>query len=288
MLAQFVLSGLTTGAIYAVIALGFTLIYSSSDVINFAQGEFVMIGGMTTAILVESGMPLLWAALLAVAAACLIGALVYELAVRPARTTDPVVVIILTIGVSIFIKGIAQIIYGKQLHKLPYFSGETPVQFLGATLTTQALWVFAGVAALMALLFAFFRYSLAGKSFVAISANRSAAILVGINIRSSLLASFCLSATIGAIGGVLVTPITTTSFEAGTSLALKGFAAAVLGGLGNAPGAVLGGLVLGTLEALSAGYVSSNYKDAIAFILIILIMLVFPRGILSLRQHERV
>ena len=288
MLAQFVLSGLTTGAIYAVIALGFTLIYSSSDVINFAQGEFVMIGGMTTAILVEAGVPLLWAALAAVAVACLIGALVYELAVRPARTTDPVVVIILTIGVSIFIKGIAQIVYGKQLHKLPYFSGEAPVQFLGATLTTQALWVFAGVAALMALLFVFFRFSLVGKSFLAISANRSAAILVGINIRSSLLASFCLSATIGAIGGVLVTPITTTSFEAGTSLALKGFAAAVLGGLGNAPGAVLGGLVLGTLEALSAGYVSSNYKDAIAFILIILIMLVFPRGILSLRQHERV
>ena len=288
MLAQFVLSGLTTGAIYAVIALGFTLIYSSSDVINFAQGEFVMIGGMTTAILVEAGMPLLWAALVAVAVACLIGALVYELAVRPARTTDPVVVIILTIGVSIFIKGIAQIVYGKQLHKLPYFSGEVPVQFLGATLTTQALWVFAGVAALMALLFVFFRFSLVGKSFIAISANRSAAILVGINIRSSLLASFCLSATIGAIGGVLVTPITTTSFEAGTSLALKGFAAAVLGGLGNAPGAVLGGLVLGTLEALSAGYVSSNYKDAIAFILIILIMLVFPRGILGLRQHDRV
>lgn len=288
MLTQFVLSGLTTGAIYAVIALGFTLIYSSSDVINFAQGEFVMIGGMTTAILVEAGMPLLWAALVAVAVACLIGALVYELAVRPARTTDPVVVIILTIGVSIFIKGIAQIVYGKQLHKLPYFSGEVPVQFLGATLTTQALWVFAGVAALMALLFVFFRFSLVGKSFIAISANRSAAILVGINIRSSLLASFCLSATIGAIGGVLVTPITTTSFEAGTSLALKGFAAAVLGGLGNAPGAVLGGLVLGTLEALSAGYVSSNYKDAIAFILIILIMLVFPRGILGLRQHDRV
>ena len=288
MLTQFVLSGLTTGAIYAVIALGFTLIYSSSDVINFAQGEFVMIGGMTTAILVEAGMPLLWAALVAVAVACLIGALVYELAVRPARTTDPVVVIILTIGVSIFIKGVAQIVYGKQLHKLPYFSGEVPVQFLGATLTTQALWVFAGVAALMALLFVFFRFSLVGKSFIAISANRSAAILVGINIRSSLLASFCLSATIGAIGGVLVTPITTTSFEAGTSLALKGFAAAVLGGLGNAPGAVLGGLVLGTLEALSAGYVSSNYKDAIAFILIILIMLVFPRGILGLRQHDRV
>jgi len=285
---QFVLSGLTTGAIYALVALGFTLIYSCSDVINFSQGEFVMIGGMTAAILCETGIPLPVAIIIAIAVACVIGGLVYELAIRPARTNDRVVIIILTIGVAIFIKGIAQVVFGKQLHKLPYFSGEAPIHFLGATLTTQALWVLGGAAAIMALLLVFFRFSIAGKSFIAMSANRFAALLVGTNVRLNLLVSFCLSATIGAIGGILITPITTTSFEAGTFLALKGFAAAVLGGLGNAPGAVLGGLLLGTLEALSAGYLSSTFKDAIAFLLIILIMLVFPQGIFSPRQHERV
>ena len=287
-LTQFVLGGLTIGAIYAVVALGFTLIYNASDVINFAQGEFVMIGGLTAAILCEMGVPLIPAAAIAVLAAVVVGALVYELAIRPARTADPVTIIILTIGISIFIKGITQIVFDKQFHALPYFSSTAPMHLFGATLTTQMLWVFGGVTLMMGLLYLFLRFSLIGQSLIAMSANRMAAIIVGINVRRGLLLSFALSALIGAIGGILVTPITTTAFDAGTFLALKGFAAAVLGGLGSAVGAVVGGLVLGALEALAAGYLTSTYKDAVAYLAIILIMLAFPSGILNFRRFDRV
>jgi branched-chain amino acid transport system permease protein len=287
-LTQFILGGLTTGAIYAVVALGFTLIYNASDVINFAQGEFVMIGGLTAAVLHEMGVGMFPAALIAILAAGIVGALVYELAIRPARTSDPVTIIILTIGISIFIKGIAQIVFDKQFHALPYFSSTTPMHVFGASFTSQMVWVMGGVAIMMTLLYVFLRFSLVGRSLIAMSANRLAATIIGVNVRRSLLLSFVLSALIGAVGGVLVTPITTTAFDAGAFLALKGFAAAVFGGLGSTPGAVLGGLILGILESLAAGYITSTYKDAVAYLLIILIMLLFPSGILNFKRFDRV
>lgn len=287
-MTQFIMAGLTIGAIYAIVALGFTLIFSSSHVINFAQGEFVMIGGMATAMLHAVGMPLLSAALIAIVIASVVGMLVYELAIRPARTRDPVIIIIITIGVSIFIKGVSQIVLGKQLHTFPGISGDISFEFLDATVTAQALWVLLGVGVIALVLFCIARFTLIGKAFIAMSTNAAAAVTVGINPRSSLLLCFAISAAIGSVGGILATPITATSFEIGTTLALKGFAAAVLGGLGNAPGALVGGLTLGVLESLAAGYLSSTYKDAVAYFVIILILLIFPHGLLSLARHERV
>lgn len=285
---QFTMSGLTVGAVYAVVGLGFTIIYNASGVLNFAQGEFVMIGGMVTVFAVAAGAPLPLAIVLAIVAAAIVGIGLHRLAIEPARDASPVVLIIITIGGALVIRGIAQIVFDKQLHKLPGFSGDAPVNFLGASILPQALWVLGGTAIMVALVSLFFARTMIGKAVLATAANRLAAQLVGVNTSVILAISFALSAAIGAIAGILVTPITFTHYEVGTMLALKGFAALVLGGLGNPMGAILGGLLLGLCEQLSAGYISSTYKDAFAFIVMIGVLLVRPSGLLGSKLAERV
>ena len=287
-LLQFIFSGLTVGAVYALVALGFTLIYSASDVVNFAQGEFVMLGGMVTVVVSAAGVPLPLAALIAVGVAVLVGLGLHRLAIEPARGASPVALIIITIGASIFIRGVAQNLFDKQFHKLPAFSGDTPFIVYGATLLPQSLWVMGGAAVIVTILYVFLEATVVGKAVLATAANRLAARLVGINPTMIVTLSFGLSAAIGAIAGILVTPITLTSYGIGTLLALKGFAAGMLGGMGNPLGAVLGGLLLGLLEALGAGYLSSTYKDGIAFIIILVVLFVLPQGLLGKRSVERV
>lgn len=285
---QFAMSGLTVGAVYGIVALGFTLIYNASGVMNFAQGEFVMIGGMVTVSAVGAGVPLPLAALIAVIVAAGVGVLLQRLAIEPVRDAPPVVLIIITVGAALVIRGVAQIVFGKQLHKLNDFSGDTPLAFLGASILPQALWVLAGTLLIVALVWLFLNWTMLGKALIATSANRLAAKLVGINISFILALAFALSAIIGAAAGILVTPITFTYAEVGTLLALKGFAALVLGGLGSPLGAVIGGLVLGLSEAFAAGYLSSTYKDAVALLLMIAVLLLRPRGILGQVAAERV
>lgn len=287
-LMQFLLSGLTVGAVYALVALGFTIIYNASDVVNFAQGEFVMIGGMVTFFAVAAGVPLPAAALLAIFTAMAVGLVLYRFAIEPARGASVVALIIITIGASIFLRGVAQIVFDKQFHRLPAFSGEAPFRVLGATLLPQSLWVLAGTAITVLALWLFFQRTLFGKAITATSANRLAAQLVGVDTNKVVAVSFALSGAIGALAGILITPITLTSYDVGTLLALKGFAAAMLGGMGNPLGAVVGGLLLGMVEQLSAGLLSSKYKDAVAFILILLTLFVLPNGLFGRPRVERV
>jgi branched-chain amino acid transport system permease protein len=285
---QFLFGGLTVGAVYAMVALGFTIIYNASDVINFAQGEFVMLGGMCTVFFSLWGLPLPAAGVAAVIVASLVGVGLNKLAIEPARGANVVTLIIITIGASIFLRGLAQVVFDKQFHRLPSFSGDDPIDVLGATLTPQSLWVMGGAAVIVVALWYFFTRTTFGKSILATSNNRLAARLVGINVELVLVASFALSAGIGALAGILVTPITLTSFDAGTMLALKGFAAAILGGMGNPIGAVVGGLLVGAAEALGAGYISSDYKDAVAFLIILGVLFVMPSGLFGRRGTERV
>ena len=285
---QFVVSGLTVGAVYALVALGFTLIYNASDVVNFAQGEFVMIGGMVTVFVAAAGVPLPFAALIAIATAVAVGLLLHRLAIEPARGASAVTLIIITIGASIFLRGVAQVLFDKQFHKLPAFSGETPINLFGAAVQPQSFWVLGGAALIVLALYVFFERTVLGKAVLATAANRLAAQLVGINTATVMALAFGTSAAIGAIAGLLITPITLTSYDIGILLALKGFAAAMLGGMGNPFGAVLGGLLLGLLEAFGAGYVSSTYKDGTAFVVILLVLLVAPQGLLGRRSAERV
>jgi branched-chain amino acid transport system permease protein len=287
-LLQFVFSGLTVGAVYALVALGFTLIYNASDVINFAQGEFVMLGGMVTVFAVAAGVPLPLAALGAIAVAVLTGLALHRLAIEPARGASAVTLIIITIGASILIRGLAQLAFDRQFHVLPAFSGEAPIRVLGASILPQSLWVLGGAGVIVLALWLFMERTLLGKAVRATAANRLAARLVGIDTTLVLAFAFGISGAIGAIAGILVTPITLTSFAVGTLLALKGFAAAMLGGMGNPVGAVVGGLALGLLESLAAGFISSTYKDAVAFLVILGVLFVLPQGLLGRRAVERV
>jgi branched-chain amino acid transport system permease protein len=285
---QFVAGGLTAGAIYALVALGFAIVHDATHAINFAQGEFVMIGGMAAVSLVAAGLPLALAVPLAVAAAVAVGVLVERIAIRPARSADVVTLIIITIGVSLFLRGLAQVVWDKRIHALPAFSGSDPIALLGATVVPQSLWVLGGTAIAVVALGLFFGRTLHGKAMRASAHNPLAARLVGVDVRGVRSASFALAALLGALGGVLVAPITFTSYDAGVMLGLKGFAAAMLGGLGSFGGAVAGGLLLGLVEGLGAGFLSSAYKDAIAFVVILAVLFFLPGGLFGARRSDRV
>jgi branched-chain amino acid transport system permease protein len=285
---QFLFSGVTVGATYALAALGFTLIYNASNVINFAQGEFIMLGGMLAVFFTMSGLPLPVALALAIIVPAIVGVLVEKLAIEPVKGAETVTLIIITIGASLVIRGLVQVWLGKNTHSLPAFSGDEPIHILGATLLPQSLWVLGVTALVVVALWYFFSRTLQGKAMLATSFNRTAAELVGINTGWVLFMSFAMSAALGALGGILVTPITLTSYDVGIMLGLKGFVAAVVGGLGNGLGAVIGGLLVGILEAMGAGYISSSYKDAIPFVLILLILFFMPRGLFGGKSTDRV
>ena len=285
---QFLFSGITVGAVYAMVALGFTIIYNAYGVINFAQGEFVMLGGMGTVFIAAAGVPLPVAAVLAVVVAALVGVALNRLAIEPARGASVVTLIIITVGASIFLRGVAQVAFDRQFHRLPSFSGDAPIRVGGATLLPQSLWVIGGAAVIVVALYLFFNRTMLGKSVLATSFNRLAAQLVGINVKRVLTLSFGLSAAIGAVAGILVTPITFTSYDVGIMLALKGFASAILGGMGHPIGAVVGGFVVGVAESMAAGYLSSQYKDAVAFLIILAVLFLMPRGLFGRAVTERV
>jgi len=288
---QFVAGGLTAGAIYALVALGFSIVYNASHAINFAQGEFVMVGGMCAVSLVGIGLPL-WAALpLAIAGAALVGLLVQRLALEPAQAggrADVVTLIIITIGVGLFLRGLAQVLWDKGIHPLPAFTGSAPIAIGGASVLPQSLWVLGGTALAVLALGWFFGRTLYGKAMRAAAINPMAAQLMGISTRGVMRTSFALAAALGALGGVLTAPITFTSYDVGVMLGLKGFAAAMLGGLGSFGGAVAGGLLLGLLESFGAGFVSSAYKDALAFVVILGVLFLLPGGLVGARRTERV
>ena len=285
---QYLFTGITIGATYALIALGFTLIYNASHVINFAQGEFLMIGGMATVSLTAMGVPMLLAIVLAVVLAGVLGIALQRLAIAPARNADVVTLIIITIGASIFIRGLAQLVWGKEYHVMPNFSSDEPIQIFGAVLNTQSLWVLGVGAVLVAVLVYFFTRTLTGKAILATSMNKDAARLVCIRTQVVLMLAFMVSALLGSIAGIVVAPITFTSYDIGIILGLKGFVAAAIGGLGSGVGAVVGGLALGVVEAMAAGYLSSDYKDAVAFSMILVVLFFMPRGLFGAKIVERV
>jgi branched-chain amino acid transport system permease protein len=285
---QFLAAGLTAGSIYALVALGFSIIFNATRAINFAQGEFVMLGGMSAVWLLATGLPLAWALVGAVVAAALTGLALQNIAVSRGARTSVMSMIIITIGASILLRGLAQLVWDKRIHALPPLTGERPIGILGATVLPQSLWILGSTLAIVAALSVFFRGTRLGKAMLATSHNRLAAQLCGIDVRRIAMTSFGLAGALGAVAGVLVAPITYTSYDVGVMLGLKGFAAAILGGLGSFPGAVAGGVLLGVLESFGAGFVSSAYKDAIAFAIILLVLVVRPDGLFGELRAERV
>lgn len=285
---QFILSGLTLGGIYALIGLGFVTTYNVTGILNFAQGEFVMLGALITVALVALKLPIFLAIVLAVLVVALIGALMERLAIYPARHASLVTVIIITIGVSISIRGLALLIWGTDPYSLPAFSAGSPLSLAGASITPQALWVIGTAVAVVIALFFFFERTYLGKAVRACVVNKLAARLMGISPQLMSLFAVALSAGLGAIAGIVITPITLATYDMGLMLGLKGFVAAVLGGLTSISGAVLGGFLLGVLEALGSGLISSGYKDAIAFLILVLVLFIKPSGLLGGVGSKRV
>jgi branched-chain amino acid transport system permease protein len=287
-LLQYLFSGVTNGAIYAVIALGFSLLYNSTELINFAHGEFAMLGGLSLVTLWAGlGLPLPAALILAVGIGVGAGFLFERLAIRTVRRPDPIVLVIITVGASILLRGVAMILWGKDSHSVPFFSDHAPLAVMGARLLPQSLWILAIAAGLILALRAFFKHSLTGKAMEACAVNPKAARLIGIPTGRMNLLAFMLSTGTGAVAGVIIAPITMCSYDMGTMLGLKGFCAAMLGGLGSLWGALMGGFLLGILESAGVGLFSSGYKDAIAFILLLLILYLKPAGLLGAAKIQR-
>jgi len=271
---QFLVSGLSTGSIYALMALGVITIYSVTGVVNMAQGEFVMLGATIAVALRGAGLPLAAAAALAVLGAAAAAVAVYHLTIRPARGATEVTFIIITIGTAIALRGLALAAWGATPRSLPEFSAGAPLRVWGAVLSGQRLWVMAVAALSMGALFAFLEHTLLGKAVRACAVNRQAAQVLGIDVQRMGMLAYALSGALGAVGGVVIAPLTMVTYDMGLALGLKGFVVAVMGSLVSAPAAVAGGLLLGVLESFASGLLSSGVKNALAYLVLFVVLVV--------------
>jgi len=279
---QLFFSGITLGAIYALVALGFVTISRASQIINFAQGEFVMLGGVITFFLLNGvKLPYPLAALIAIMIVILVGFMMYASVIYPLRKASILILLMATLGASIFLSSASGLIFGTLPKALPPFSGKYPLQIGGMFILPQNLWVLFSTFVLLIFLYLLSHRTLLGKAMEASSTDPLGADLSGISRNLMVFLSFGVSAGVGAFAGILITPIFFTSYSSGTLLGLKGFVAGVLGGWGKNSGAILGGFVLGITESLSLAFIPSGYKDAVAFVILLLILYFRPKGILG-------
>ena len=285
---QFLLTGLTTGSIYALIAVGFVTIYNVTGVINFAQGEFVMVGALTCVSLYQAGLPLIAAIPLAVLIAALVGLAMERSMIYPVRNSSFVTLIIITIAASILLRGLGLLIWGTYPLSLPTFSANKPILIGNAVITTQSLWVLGTLFVLLAVLYYFFEKTVMGTALRASMINPKAAGLMGINTSNMSALAFTLSAAVAAMAGIVMTPITGAIYDMGLFLGLKGFMAMVMGGMRNVVGAVIAGFFIGVLEAFATGYLSSSFSEAIAFAILLLMLFISPSGLFYKVSGKRV
>jgi branched-chain amino acid transport system permease protein len=274
-------SGLATGAIYAMVGVGFVLIHDVTGIINFAQGELVMVGALSATSLVATGLPLAVACAGAVAVTAVVGALAERLTIAPARGAPVLTLIIITVGVSITLRGAALLVWGADPRSYEAFTPGAPVDVLGVSFSRQSLWIIGLAVAAAAALWLFLHRTTAGKAMRACAMNRDAARLQGISPSRMSLAAFALAAAIAGVAGVAFVPVTTAQYDMGLFLAVNGFTAAVVGGLASPLGAVAGGFVLGAAEALATGFVSSSYESIVAFVVLFALLVLRPQGLLG-------
>ncbi len=282
---QYLVAGLTYGTIYAIVAIGFNIIYNTTGIINFAQGEFVMLGGMTAASLHQL-VPLPAAIAGAVVATMAVGALIEMTFIRWLVKPSVLRMIIITIGISILVREAALLLWGQQVRSLPYFTGDevSSLSIGGARISPQVLWSVGTCSVVVAALSAFFKFTMLGREMRACASNRDAAALCGLPTKNLVTLSFVLSAGIGALAGCVVCPITYTQYNVGTGLAIKGFTVAILGGLGDSMASIAAGLILGVLESFSIWVMPTAYKDAISISVLLAILFVRPSGLFAARS----
>lgn len=285
---QFLITGLTVGSIYALLATGYVTIYNATGVLNFAQGEFAMLGALTCISFVQLGLPSAAAIPLAIIVISAIGFIMERTVIKPARNHSTAVLIIITIGCSIFLKGLALIIWGTYPKTLAPIVQVPPIHFLGAVISFQSLFIFGVLLFILAFLYFFFDKTYIGSALKASQRNPRAAGLMGINTQTMSALSFTLAAALGAISGIIIAPLTDATYEMGFLIGIKGFVAMVIGGMNNISGAVIGGLLVGVIEAFSSGFLSSTYTDAISFTVLLGVLFFSPNGLFSIATGERV
>jgi branched-chain amino acid transport system permease protein len=289
-LLQLLAAGVTVGSVYALVALGFNIIYNATGIINFAQGEFVVLGGLIFySLFVVAHVPLPAALVLAVVAVALLGWLMERLTIRPLRGAPTVTLIIVTVGVSVILRGSAKLVWGPASLPVPAFSGERSLALGGAAVNVQYLWVLGLTALAVLAAWLFFERTLTGKAMQACAINPEAARLAGINVGAMVRTAFALSAALSALAGVVISPITFASYDGGVLLGLKGFCGAIVGGLGSGAGAVVGGLLIGLVENVAIGFAPQGYSgfhNAFAFVILLLVLFLRPGGIFGRRHTE--
>ncbi len=273
-LSQFVLSGVSTGCIYALVALGFVLCANATGVINFAAGEYVMIGGLVAASLAQLGMPVPLAVLAAVAAGGALGLLQERATLAPIRFAPSFIRITVTLGFAIVVRGAALILWDKDPYPLSGFSSDGIFELLGAVLVWQVVWVWALTAATLVVLYIVLMRTAWGRAIRACADNELAARLMGIKPTRIGMIVFAASGAIGALGGAAIAPITLASYSIGIEFGLKGFIGALFAGFRSPALAVAGGIGIGVAETLAAGYVSSGSREIVVYALLVAVLLV--------------
>ena len=287
-LLQLLFSGLTLGSIYSLMALALVTTFNITGVLNLAQGEFAAIGALLAITLTAAGMPFPASFLAAILLVGALGGVLERTAIHNARRASGLTLILITIGLSISLRGLALLIWGTDTYSLPAFSQGGPLFIGEAAVNLQSFWILGLVLVSLTLLYLFLNSTYTGKAVKASVINRTAARLVGINPGTISFWAFVGSGVLGAAAGIFIAPITMITYDMGFMLGIKGFVAAAIGGLNNVAGAVLGGLLLGVLEAYSAGLVSSGLKDAFAIIILLVILLVRPEGILGVLGERKI
>jgi len=284
---QLTFAGVSQGGVYALIAIGFVAIFTVSGVINLAQGEFAALSGLIAISAAGAGMPLIAAIAVGLALVALVAVVMERLTIAPVRSMSTLTSIILTLGVSTALKAAMLLIWGPNARGLRPFS-EGLIEVAGITIRAHELWILAIAALVAAAVYWFYEKTVAGKALKACSEQPTAARLVGISLKRASLLSFVIAGLVGGIAGVLASPVFFSSWESGLTLGLKGFVGATLGGLVSIRGAILGSLVLGVLESLTAGYVDTGLRDAVAFLLLIVVLVVRPQGLFGRQAEARV
>ncbi|OCA82958.1 ABC transporter permease [Bacillus wudalianchiensis] len=283
-----IFSGLTIGSIYALVAIGFVITYNITGVLNFAQGDFAMLGAMLAITFVSMDIPMGLGIILSIGIVVLVGGIFERTAIYPARNASLPTLIIITLGVAIAIRGLAILIWGTQPRSLPPFTENNPINVLNAVLLPQSIWaVGISVVSLIAMHY-FFNKTFIGKAVTACVVNRSAARLMGIKPEWMSFISIAVSAGLGAIAGIIIAPISGATYEMGLMIGMKAFVAAVIGGLTNAPAAIIGAFMIGILESFTEGLWTSGYKDAISFALLLLVLFFMPNGLFAKATGKRV
>ena len=280
-------AGLSVGAVYALIAIGFVAIFTVSEVINLAQGEFAALAGLVAISAVAGGMPLLPAILLAVVSVAVVAVLMERLTIAPVRRMTTLTSIILTLGVSTALKALMLLVWGPEAKGLTPFPGGD-ITVAGVSIRAQELWILVIAGAVALAVSWFYERTVIGKALRACAEQPTAARLVGISPKRATMLAFLVAGVVGAVAGVVSSPLYFSSWESGLTLGLKGFVAATLGGLVSMRGAVLGGVVLGVLESLVAGYVDTGLRDAVAFVVLIVVLVVRPGGVFGRHAEARV